>query len=117
MRSLSWCKSSGSIICVCAELRRLTVCLHYRMWSTDKDGICATTHFNLTVWDWDRASAHDLIGTCVIPATAMFRVKILILLLTEVMFYVRFCVFRMVFQSVGKASHYRLFETGPLTDI
>lgn len=43
------------------------------MWSTDKDGICATTHFNLTVWDWDRASAHDLIGTCVIPATAMFR--------------------------------------------
>lgn len=45
------------------------------MWTNDKEGLRANTHILLSVWDWDRASAHDLIGTCVFPIAALFSVR------------------------------------------
>ena len=45
------------------------------LWTNDRDGLRANSHIMLTVWDWDRASAHDLIGTCVLPIAALFSVS------------------------------------------
>lgn len=48
-----------------------------RLASSDIDGMSRNAHLQLSVWDFDRANADDLIGACVLPIKDIFAVSIL----------------------------------------